>query len=60
MRALQALNPTFKRYSEDAIVVVSEPMNDVLEYWTEIHESTVVVVEGCEVSTRPFKPVRPA
>jgi glutamine amidotransferase len=60
MRALQALNPTFKRYSEDAIVVVSEPMNDVMEYWTEIPESTVLVVEGCEVSTRPFKPARPS
>jgi len=59
IRALRALNPRFERYSEDAIVVVSEPMNDVAEYWEEIPEATVVVVEGCEVSTLPFKPRRP-
>lgn len=59
MRALRDLNPTFERYSEDAIVVVSEPMNDVVEYWEEIPESTVVVVEGSEVTTRPFRPRRP-
>jgi glutamine amidotransferase len=59
MRALRALNPTFERYSEDAIVVVSEPMNDVMEYWEEIPESTALVVEGCEVRTLPFKPRRP-
>lgn len=59
MRALRALNPMFERYSEDAIVVVSEPMNDVLEYWEEIPESTALVVEGCQVRTLPFKPRRP-
>ena len=59
MRALRALNPTFERYSEDAIVVVSEPMNDVMEYWEEIPESTALVVEGCEVRTLSFKPRRP-
>jgi glutamine amidotransferase len=59
MRALRALNPMFERYSEDAIVVVSEPMNDVMEYWEEIPESTALVVEGCEVRTLPFKPRRP-
>jgi glutamine amidotransferase len=59
MRALRELNPTFERYSEDAIVVVSEPMNDVLEYWEEIPESTALVVEGSEVSTLPFVPQRP-
>jgi len=59
MRALRALNPTFDRYSEDAIVVVSEPMNDIVEYWEEIPEATALVVQGCQVTTRPFKPRRP-
>jgi glutamine amidotransferase len=59
IRDLRALNPTFARYSDDAIVVVSEPMNDVMDQWEEIPESTVLVVEGCEVSTRPFKPRPP-
>jgi len=59
IRDLRVLNPTFARYSDDAIVVVSEPMNDVMDQWEEIPESTVLVVEGCEVSTRPFKPRPP-
>jgi len=59
IRALRELNPMFERYSEDAMVVVSEPMNDVVEYWEEIPESTVLVVEGCEVRTLPFKPSSP-
>ena len=57
--ALRMLNPMFERYSDDAMVVVSEPMNDVVEYWEEIPESTALVVEGCEVRTLPFKPRRP-
>jgi glutamine amidotransferase len=59
IKALRALNPMFERYSEDAIVVVSEPVNDVMDYWEEIPEATALVVEGCEVSTRPFVPRRP-
>lgn len=60
IRDLRELNPTFARYSEDAIVVVSEPMNDVMDQWEEILESTVLVVAGSEVSTRPFKPRPPS
>lgn len=60
IRALKALNPMFDRYSDDAIVVVSEPLNDVADYWEEIPESSVIVVEGSEVSRRPFRPERPA
>ena len=59
MRALKQLNPMFDRFSEDAIVVVSEPLNDVLEYWEEIPESTVITVDRAHVSTRPFKPRPP-
>jgi glutamine amidotransferase len=60
IRALKALNPMFDRYSDDAIVVVSEPLNDVADYWEEISESSVIVVEGSDVSQRPFRPERPA
>jgi glutamine amidotransferase len=60
MRALRRLNPLFERFSEDAIVVVSEPLNDVVEYWEEIPEATVLMVEGSDVVTRPFRPQPPA
>jgi glutamine amidotransferase len=56
MGALREINPMFERFSEDAIVVVSEPLNDVMEYWAEIPESTLVTVEGCDVQTHPFRP----
>jgi glutamine amidotransferase len=59
IRALKQLNPVFDRYSDDAIVVVSEPLNDVEDYWEEISESSMIVVEGCEVDQRPFRPERP-
>jgi hypothetical protein len=39
---------------------VSEPLNDVADYWEEISESSVIVVEGSDVSQRPFRPERPA
>ena len=59
IKALRRMNPRFDRFSDDAIVVVSEPMNDVAEYWEEIPESTVLVVEGSSVRALPFKPRRP-
>jgi glutamine amidotransferase len=56
MEALRQLNPLFNRFSEDAIVVVSEPLNDVMEYWEEMPESSALIVQGCEVETRSFQP----
>lgn len=59
IRALRQISPMFERFSEDAIVVVSEPLNDTVEYWEEIPESTVVTVDGLQVETRTFTPQRP-
>lgn len=56
MTALKQLNPNFERLSDDAIVVVSEPLNDVVEYWEEIPEATAIVVGGQEVETVGFRP----
>ena len=57
--ALRQISPMFERFSEDAIVVVSEPLNEIVEYWEEIQESTVMTVDGLQVETRTFKPQRP-
>ena len=48
------------RLSDDAIAVVSEPLNDVMEYWEEIPESRALSIGGGEVETRPFTPIPPA
>lgn len=59
IEALRQLNPVFERFSDDAIVVVSEPLNDLLDYWEEIPESTALVIRKAEVETRPFRPRPP-
>ena len=57
--ALRQISPMFDQFSEDAIVVVSEPLNEIVEYWEEIQESTVVTIDKLQVETRTFKPQRP-
>ena len=49
MHALRELNPRFERFSEDAMVIVSEPLSDLTDYWDEIPESTTVIVRGGEL-----------
>jgi len=56
LRALKTIFPELNRYTDDAIAVVSEPFGELSEYWEAIPESTVVMVEGHDVSVRPFTP----
>lgn len=60
MKALKRLNPRFEHLSDDAIVVVSEPLNDVVDYWEEIPEATAISVRGTSVDTRVFEPTYPS
>jgi glutamine amidotransferase len=55
-QALCTLNPLFERFTQEAIVVVSEPLNDEPECWKEIGEGTAVVVTECQVERLPFRP----
>jgi glutamine amidotransferase len=56
--ALRELNPAFEEFSDDALVVVSEPLNDLTDYWEEIAESSALVVEGATVSAMDFMPAQ--
>jgi len=57
--ALERLNPEVDQFGEHACVIVSEPLDDLVEDWEEIAESTAVIVERGEVEEMPFTPRPP-
>jgi glutamine amidotransferase len=52
-------NPVLQELSEDARLVVSEPLGDLQGAWREVPESSCVVVHGAQEELRPFAPVAP-
>lgn len=60
MEALHELDPSTQRFSDDARVIVSEPLTDLSDYWVQIPESTAVLVENGDVEMMPFVPAPPA
>ncbi|TNF74581.1 MAG: class II glutamine amidotransferase [Acidobacteria bacterium] len=56
VESLRELNPEFDRLSSDARAVVSEPLNDLSEYWHAVPEATALVIERGEVEKRQFSP----
>ena len=59
MKALRELNPDNKEFSDDAVAVVSEPLNDLTDHWEEIPESTLVEIHQGNVVCKSFVPHRP-
>jgi glutamine amidotransferase len=58
--ALRELRPDLEaHFSSEARIVVSEPLTQLGDYWDEIPESSVVIVHGGSVTTRPFQPRLP-
>lgn len=52
-------NPTLHDLSDDARLVVSEPLGDLQGAWREVPESSYVVVHGAGEDLHPFAPVAP-
>ena len=52
-------NPVLHALSDDARLVVSEPLGDLRGAWQEVPESTCVVVRGGEQELRAFSPTAP-
>jgi glutamine amidotransferase len=60
MEALRELRPDLEaHFSSEARIVVSEPLTQLGDYWDEIPESSLVIVHGGSVTTRPFQPRLP-
>jgi predicted glutamine amidotransferase len=52
-------NPTLHELSDDARLVVSEPLGDLQGAWREVPESSFVTVHGAQEEIRPFAPIVP-
>jgi predicted glutamine amidotransferase len=59
LRAQYPNNPLLKELSDDARLIVSEPLGDLRGAWQEVPESTCVVVRGGEQELVPFEPLAP-
>jgi len=51
--------PELHRLSDDARLVVSEPLRDLRGAWQEVPEASYVAIRGGEETIRPFKPLAP-
>ena len=56
LRAQYPDNPVLHRLSDDARLVVSEPLGDLRGAWREVPESTCLIVRHGEEELRPFAP----
>ena len=59
LRAQYPDNPLLERLTDDARLIVSEPLGDLRGAWREIGESTCIVVRKGELEVRPFAPAPP-
>jgi predicted glutamine amidotransferase len=53
-------NPELHELSDDARLVVSEPLGDLRGAWNEVPESTCVTIRGGVEELRPFSPTVPS
>jgi predicted glutamine amidotransferase len=53
-------NPELHELSDDARIVVSEPLGDLRGAWNEVPEATSVTVGGGREELRPFSPTVPS
>ncbi len=57
LRAMHPTNALLQELSDDARLVVSEPLGDLEGAWQEVPESSYVVVHGAEAEITPFVPL---
>jgi len=53
-------NPELHGLSDDARMVVSEPLGELRGAWREVPEASCVAIQGGEETITPFKPLMPA
>ncbi|HET6394600.1 MAG TPA: class II glutamine amidotransferase [Blastococcus sp.] len=60
LRAQYPDNPVLHQASDDARLVVSEPLGDLRGAWREVPESSYVTIRGGQEEVRPFVPLVPS
>jgi predicted glutamine amidotransferase len=56
VRRLHPENPNLQQLSENARLIVSEPLTDLAGAWHEVPESTALVTDGRSLESRRFEP----
>lgn len=55
-RALHDLDGTYAPLPDGAVIVLSEPLDELTEHWEAVPESTLLCVDGAETTLVPFVP----
>lgn len=56
IHALREAGGEYENLSSDAVILLSEPLDDISEHWEEIPESTLLVIEPNKIKAIPFEP----
>ena len=56
---IYADHPMLQGLSDDARLVVSEPLGDLRGVWREVPESTCLTIRGGDEKAEPFTPINP-
>jgi hypothetical protein len=60
LRKLHPGRQQFKEWSDDARLIVSEPLEDVAGVWNEVPESTCGIIGPGRAELRAFRPAAPS
>ncbi len=55
--ALHDLDGSYSPLPSGAVIVLSEPLDEMTDHWDEVPESMLLAVDGAETTLRPFEPV---
>ncbi len=56
IQALREIDGTYEPLPEGAVIVLSEPLDDLSEHWEEVPEASCLIVEDGRVTVSPFTP----
>ncbi len=56
IHALRDIHGTYESLPEGAVIVLSEPLDDLTEHWVEVPESSVVLVDDGQATVSSFTP----